>query len=130
MERAIILPFTIDESGSINSSNDPKKIWQSRVIACVMTSVGERVHRPMYGGDIKSALFATETDAAAIIDESVRNSFVEHLPSLKLNSITTSMDTETGELSATIYYTLPSGEQSNAVLKTGFLTRSGELIQE
>lgn len=130
MERAITLPFTIDESGSIGSSNDPRKIWQSRVIACVMTSMGERLHRPSYGGSIQSALFTTQSEAAMVVNNSVKNSFSEQLPMLELNDVATSMDIETGVLSATIYYTLPSGEQDSAVLKTGFLTRSGELIQE
>ena len=48
MERTIILPFSVDDSGAILSSNDPKKIWQSRVIAAVMTQFGERVQR-LYG---------------------------------------------------------------------------------
>ena len=130
MERAMTLPFSIDESGSISSSNDQRKIWQSRVIACVMTSMGERIHRPSYGGAIQDSLFTTQSEAAAIVDASVRGSFGQNLPLLKLNSVATSMDTDTGVLSATIYYTLPSGEPDKAVLKTGFLTRSGDLTQE
>lgn len=130
MERAMTLPFSIDESGSIASSNDPKKIWQSRVIACVMTSMGERVHRPSYGGAIQSTLFSNMDEAAYVINESVQTSFGEHLPMLSLKSVSTSMDTNTGTLSATIYYALPSGEVAEAVLQTGLLTRAGEIIQE
>ena len=130
MERAMTLPFSIDESGSIASSNDPRKIWQTRVIACVMTSIGERLHRPSYGGSIQSTLFSNIDEASYVINESVQNSFGEHLPTLSLNSVSTSMDTTTGTLSATIYYTLPSGDVDEAVLQTGLLTRSGELIQE
>lgn len=130
MERAIVIPFSIDESGAIASSNDPHRIWQSRVIACVMTNLGERVHRPSYGGAIQEALFSTQTEAADIVRNSVSISFSEHLPQLSLTSVSTSMDINTGELSATIYYALPSGDLSEATLKTGFLTRSGEIIQE
>lgn len=130
MERAMVIPFAIDEAGSIASSNDQRRIWQSRVISCVMTGMGERVHRPSYGGSIQNALFATQSEASDIVTNSVTISFSENLPQLNLKSVSTSIDTDTGELSATIYYALPTGDVDEATLKTGFLTRSGELIQE
>ncbi len=130
MERAIVLPFSIDDSGSILSSNSPARIWQSRVIAAVMTQLGERVFRPQYGGTIKSSLFETYDSANAAIKKSVQNTFTSFLQSLKLGDITTSMDSQLGTLSVTIYYQLPSGESDQVSLRTGYLTRSGDVIQE
>jgi len=130
MERTIILPFSVDDSGAILSSNDPKKIWQSRVIAAVMTQFGERVQRPTYGGTIKSSLFDTADGATTAIKRSVENTFGSYLKSLKLQDIRTSMDSQLGTLSVTIYYQLPSGEFDQVSVKSGALTRSGDLIQE
>jgi phage baseplate assembly protein W len=130
MERAITLPFSVDESGSINSSNDQKKIWQSRVIAAVMTALGERVFRPRYGGTIKSAVFENENEAADRIRESTALVFASFLPKLSLTEVKISMDVELGILNVIIYYKLPSGEQDAVTVKTATLTRSGDITQE
>jgi hypothetical protein len=130
MERAIVLPFSIDASGSILSSADPTKIWQSRVIAAVMTQLGERVFRPQYGGTIKSALFENSAGADAVIKKSVKNTFSAFLKTLKLKDIVTSMDSQLGTISVTIYYQLPNGQLDQVSLKTGVLTLSGDVIQE
>ena len=130
MERAITLPFSIDESGSIISSNDQKKIWQSRVIAVVMTQLGERVFRPRYGGTIKSSVFENENEAAARIRESVSSVFASFLPKLALTEVRISMDVNLSVLNVIIYYKLPSGEQDAVTVKTATLTRSGDITQE
>jgi phage baseplate assembly protein W len=130
MERAIILPFSLDASGSILSSNDQHKIWQSRVIAAVMTHVGERVFRPKYGGTVKSALFEDSAAASTLVTRSIENTFTSYLKSLKLKDIKASMDSQSGTLSVTIYYQLPNGELDHISLKSGSLTRSGDVIQE
>jgi phage baseplate assembly protein W len=130
MQRAIVLPFSIDSSGSILSSNDPRVIWQSRVTAAVMTEMGERVFRPEYGGKIKEALFQNSTDAANLVEASIQGVFKNYLPYLVLNNVRSSMDTQSGVLSLTIDYTLPNKEKAQISLTTGTLTRSGEIIQE
>jgi len=130
MERAIILPFSVDASGSILSSNDPAKIWKTRVLKAVMTHMGERVFRPKYGGTIKSALFETADSADSLIRISVKTTFTSYLKQLSLIDIKTAMDSQLGTLSVTIYYQLPNGESDQVSIKTGILTRSGDVIQE
>jgi phage baseplate assembly protein W len=130
MERAIILPFSIDASGSILSSNDQRAIWQSRVVSAVLTEIGERVFRPEYGGNIKDALFQSETDAINIAAASVREVFGLYLKALVLNDVQATLNQQDGTLSLTIDYTLPNQEKAQAVLKTGTLNRSGDVIQE
>lgn len=130
MERAIVLPFSVDTSGSILSSNDPKKIWQSRVISVVMTQLGERVFRSQYGGTIKSALFENIDSADTLVRRSVEGTFASFLKTLELTNIEMSMDSQKGAISVTIYYKLPSGQLDQVSLRTGTLTRSGDIIQE
>jgi len=130
MERAIILPFSIDASGSILSSNDQRAIWQSRVVSAVLTELGERVFRPEYGGNIKDALFQSEVDAVNIAAASVREVFGLYLKALVLNDVRATLNQQDGTLSLTIDYTLPNQEKAQAVLKTGTLNRSGDVIQE
>lgn len=130
MERAITLPFSVDESGSILSSNNQSRIWQSRVIAAVMTELGERVFRPQYGGTINSALFENSDSADTSIRQSIQATFSSFLKTLTLGDITTAMDSQLGTIGVTIYYKLPSGEEDQVSLTTGLLTRSGDVIQE
>ena len=130
MERAMTIPFSIDESGSIASSVDPKKIWQSRVIAAVMTNLKERVFRPSWGGSIKSAVFESEEMAKTIIDSSIRSVFGLNLRELSLSKVESSMDAQFGQLTVTIYYTLPNNEKDQITVRTGISTRSGDITQE
>ena len=130
MERAMILPFSIDDFGSVLSSNDPKTIWQSRVIAAVMTHFGERIFRPQFGGTIRDAVFENKDSADTLIRRSVESTFSLYLKTLSLKDIQASMDSQLGTISVTIYYTLPSGEKDQVTVKTGYLTRSGDIIQE
>jgi len=130
MERSIVLPFSIDGSGSILSSSDPRVIWQSRVTAAVMTEVGERLFRPEYGGNIKDSLFQNQEDAINIAGASVREVFTKYLKSLVLDNVSAIINQQEGVLSITIDYTLPNKEKVQTTLKTGTLTRSGDVIQE
>lgn len=130
VERAITLPFSIDETGSISSSNDQAKIWQSRVTAVVMTEVGERIFRPQWGGNVKDSLFQPTPDALLSAEASVRESFNKYLPNLVLNNVSSAIDQQEGVLSLTINYTLPSQAKAQVVLTTAALTRSGDITQE
>jgi len=130
MERAITLPFSIDESGSVLSSNDPRVIWQSRVIAAVMTELGERVFRPSYGGTINSSVFETEEMAKGMVVSSISSVFGSYLTSLSLIKVESSMDSQFGALTVTIYYTLPNNQEDQVTVKTGTVNRSGEITQE
>lgn len=130
MERAIILPFSVDLSGSILSSSDQRLIWRSRVNSAVLTEVGERVFRPEYGGRFQETLFENPNDAVNLASSSVREVFVKYLQALVLSNVSATMDQQTGILSITIEYTLPNMEKDQLSLKTGVLNRTGEIIQE
>ena len=130
MERAITLPFSINESGGISSSSDPRLIWQSRVTAAVLTELGERVMRPTFGGRIQSSVFETPNSAAIAIKSSVQETFGSYLQDLILNSVNSTMDPQLGTLNVTIDYTLPSGQKDQLTVKTASLTRSGDITQE
>jgi phage baseplate assembly protein W len=130
MERTIILPFSVDASGSILSSNDQKQIWQSRVTTAVMTEIGERVFRPTYGGTVKSALFESAADASSIISNSIKDVFNKYLTGLSLLNVSSSIDQQQGILSVTIDYALPNKDKAQVSFKTGTLDRTGKVIQE
>ena len=130
IERAIVLPFSVDGSGSILSSNNQASIWQSRVTSAVMTSIGERVFRPQYGGFVRAAVFQTDVEASKMISDSVSEVFSKYLTDLVFNRVDSVIDQQKSTLSLTIDYTLPNQTRGEVSLTTGLLTRTGELIQE
>lgn len=135
MERAISLPFSIDASGAVSSTNNQRKLWQDRVISAVMTNLGERVMRPGYGTVIKSMIFETEGIAVSMIKNSVEKAFSSYLPSLQLQNVNPVMDPQLGVLTVTIEYNLPNGEFDQVLLdaipvKSGYINISGDIIQE
>jgi phage baseplate assembly protein W len=50
-------PFRIDENGAVAIERDPG-IWaRDHILALVLTSMGERVMRPTYGGNLRAFVF-------------------------------------------------------------------------
>jgi len=74
-QRAISLPFSLSESYGISFTTNQNKIYKDRVFLAVMTGLNERVMRPTYGTQIKTAIFENEAVAIPIVDATVRAAF-------------------------------------------------------
>lgn len=86
--------------------------------------------RPSFGTDLSSTLFESEDAAVELAVKTITIAFNKWLPGLKLIEVTPQYERNSGSLSITIRYTLPSGDPDEQVISTGILTRSGDLIQE
>ena len=75
-ELAISLPFSINEFGSVANTTSQEKIWADRVRVAVGTGLNERVMRPDYGVDVRSALMDTTEAAEALIRTEVKLSLI------------------------------------------------------
>lgn len=128
-QRAITLPFSISESNGISFTTSENKIWKDRVFLAVMTGLNERVMRPTYGTQIKTAIFENEAIAIPLVDATVRTSFSQWLPSLVLDTLNIELDVETMHLNITIGYKLPNETTDEIRINTGTFTRSGDLLE-
>jgi phage baseplate assembly protein W len=129
-ERAISMPFSIDASGGIAYSERLEKIWQDRVLLAVMTSLGERVMRPDFGGTVPASLFENPNDALSLIRQSVQVTFSRWLQPLTLLSVSGYVGDD-NTLMAEIFYNLRETSQEQSVtIKTAILSRSGDIILE
>ena len=128
-QRAISLPFSISESYGISFTTNENKIWKDRVFLAVMTGLNERVMRPNYGTQIKTAIFENEAVAIPLVDATVRESFSQWLPSLVLQDLYIELDLDTMHLDITISYKLPNETTDEVKISTGTFTRSGDLLE-
>lgn len=110
MEKALSLPFSVSPYGSLTYSTDQRKIWADRVRSVVGTTVGERVMRPDFGGEIAFSVFDSIEKASESVKENVKSLFVSQLPLLNLQKVNTSFDELTGTINADITYSLPNEE--------------------
>lgn len=129
-ERAITMPFALDNAGGIAYTESLEKIWQDRVLLAVMTNLGDRVMRPTFGGTIGAALFENVNDAIILIRQSVQVTFGKWLDQLTLLSVAGSIGSD-NYLIIEIFYNLKNSSQEQSVtIKTAILSRSGDIILE
>jgi len=128
-QRAISLPFSISESYGISFTTNENKIYKDRVFLAVMTGLNERVMRPNYGTQIKTAIFENEAVAIPLVDATVRESFSQWLPTLVLQDLYIELDLNTMHLDITISYKLPNETTDEVKISTGTFTRSGDLLE-
>lgn len=128
-QRAITLPFSISESYGISFTTSENKIWKDRVFLAVMSGLNERVMRPTYGTQIKTAIFENEAIAAPLVEATVRTGFSQWLPSLVLQNLNIELDIDTMHLNITINYKLPNETTDEIRINTGTFNRSGDLLE-
>ena len=129
-QKAISLPFSINEYGGIGFTSSEAKIWKDRVFLSVMTGLSERLMSPNYGSQLRELLFENYNEAATTAQSTVTYVFGTWLTSLQLLSVSTELDDETMQLSVTINYQLPNLQTDTLTLTTGTFNRAGELIEE
>lgn len=129
-QKAISLPFSINEYGGIGFTSSEAKIWKDRVFLSVMTGLSERLMSPNYGSQLRELLFENYNEAATTVQSTVTYVFGTWLTSLQLLSVSTELDDETMQLSVTINYQLPNLQKDTLTLTTGTFNRAGELIEE
>ena len=129
-QKAISLPFSINEYGGIGFTSSEAKIWKDRVFLTLMTGLSERLMSPNYGSQLRELLFENYAEASTVAQSTVTYAFGTWLTSLQLLSVSTELDDETMQLSVTINYQLPNLQTDTLTLTTGTFTRAGELIEE
>ena len=125
-EVAISLPFSIDPYGKVTQTTDQSKIWADKVRSVIGTALKERVMRPTFGTDIPSAMYESQEDADARVQQLVSASFNTQLPRLALQSVTNTFDQYSGTLTVEVIYALPNEEVVSTTV--GLIVISGNLI--
>jgi phage baseplate assembly protein W len=106
--KAMSLPFRIDGYGRVASTSDPSKMWADRVRAVLMTSLGERIMRPMFGSTLTDEVYDIMDEVPELTFSAVSQAFADFLPRLDFNDVIVVEESEEeGIVSLEITYTLP-----------------------
>lgn len=126
----IDLPFSLSGKGkvSIIPDNDPK-FWKNKVLTLLSTGINERVWYYNYGANLTSLLFETSGSAIADARTAITEMFTVWAPELTLVDIGAGFEGATSQLTFSIIYKLPDGEQDSVKISTASLGATGEPIE-
>lgn len=130
-ERAMTLPFGFGSFGEVNYTEDPKKIWQDRVVAVIMTKLNERVMRPTYGSGAPGVVFENISETESLLKQHIAVAFTRWLKDLTLTNVLVSVDSTDNYVIAEVFYRYSPQETEDSVkVKTAILDRTGATILE
>lgn len=126
----IDLPFSFTRLGGVNRVEEGSdRHWQNRVVTLLLTGDYERINYKYYGAALQNYLFANPDFVISSISDSVEQMFNRWLPELTFDYVSAYYDDTLGGLYLTVYYRLPSGEDSSVKLNTADLTAAGEVVK-
>ena len=107
-EVALVLPMSIDSSGSLVTTTNENTIWANRLKIAIGTRISERVMRPSYGTRIGESVFSTTDSLEEVVRRDIFKLFSEYFPLLTLTEIKTDFVETTGQLFIEVIYQLPN----------------------
>jgi len=126
----ISLPFSFTSIGGVDRPEEGStKYWQDRILSLLMTGDYERIGYMYYGAALQNYLFTNPELVMVAISDSIEQMFGRWLPQLTFDSVKASYDDVTAGMYLSIYYKLPSGEDSSVKINTADLTAAGEVVK-
>lgn len=125
----IDLPFSFSNGRVTSILDTDPKVWKNRIISLLSTATNERVWYYDYGANLNSLMFDTSEVAMQDAKYAIEQMFGSWLPSLTLLNVITGFDSNTGSLSVTITYKLPSSDVDSVKINTESLSPSGDIIK-
>jgi phage baseplate assembly protein W len=122
----VSLPFRVSE-GKVVDTSDYKKIWDDRVRTVLLTTKFERVNRPTFGAEVKSALMENSSgldSAEKTVADTVSEAFSAWLLPLTVKKVTSTFRFQEGTMNVLVTYQLPNKEEVSTAVNS--LTISGD----
>jgi len=130
MSAAINYPFTLNFFGVIDTSTDPAKIYEDRVLTLLSTNIGQRPMLPNYGTNLGAALFENENDLTIAIDQTIRTAVANWVPEVSIDSIIIgTIDPYTGEAPVEINLILPDSLLTTISTTTAIINYDGTVTK-
>ena len=125
----IDLPFSFSNGRVTSILDTDPKVWKNKIISLLSTATNERVWYYDYGANLNSLMFDTSEVAMQDAKYAIEQMFGSWPPSLTLLTVITGFDSNTGSLSVTITYKLPSNDVDSVKINTDSLSPSGDIIK-
>lgn len=129
-ERAIALPFAVDDYGNINIAATQQKIWADRVRSVIGTAVEERVMRSNFGTQVPKLLWDNSDMTTEFIEREINSAFSAFLPQLQLQNVATEFNIDDQLVSVTINYSLPNDEEAIESIGIATISPNGAIYEE
>ncbi len=123
----ISYPYTLDPSGLLESTEDPKKIYLDRLLTLLSTSPGQRPMLPAYGTDVLRALYENDNQLSSSISQAVRQAVGIWIPEISIQSIEVGLPDESGEASVNILIKLPNSLLTTLSVSTAVFNLDGTI---
>jgi phage baseplate assembly protein W len=123
----ISYPYTLDPSGLLESTEDPKKIYLDRLLTLLSTSPGQRPMLPTYGTDVLRALYENDNQLSSSISQAVRQAVGIWIPEISIQSIEVGLPDESGEASVNILIKLPNSLLTTLSVSTAVFNLDGTI---
>jgi len=133
----ISYPFTLDTIGVVNTTDNPAKIYEDRLLTLLSTNVGQRPMNPGYGVDFSQAFFENEfivsggnrTTYKKAIDEAIRSATERWLPDIKIHDIVVSNPNDSGQSDVSILITVPGDISTSLNVTTAIFMNDGTVTR-
>ena len=112
-ETTIAYPFSLDSTGSVNTTSSQAKIWADRVRAVVGTLQGERLMLQDFGTKIPTHVMDNEAAIIAHAKQEISEAMFNWLPNITINEIIVGQVELDGTMSVEIRYQLPNNTSSS-----------------
>lgn len=129
-EKAISLPFAIDDYGNVMTSTSQSKIWGDKVRSVIGTIAGERIMRPSFGTTIPKLAWDTTDVTVSSLDREIRSAFNSQLSQLTLDDVDIVFDEYNNLITVNVVYGLPNDERDNQVVGIAFIPAVGNVREE
>lgn len=91
----MVVPFSLDANGSVNSTADPNLQVQQHITSLVATGPGERVMLPTYGVPVRNTIFAPDDQMqVAILQGQISSAMGTWEPNVDLSGVSLMTDTD------------------------------------
>lgn len=118
-DREISLPFAVNGSGRIATTNDPSEIGRQHLTSFLLTDPGERVMRPEYGTGVRNMVFEPlDGVTAPLLLARVREKVGANVRDVVLKDISTPLDATDGTLQLTVEFALRVGAAQGTTQQT------------
>lgn len=109
-EVAIKLPFSINQFGVVNFTNNQNQIVADRVRTVLSTAFGERIYRDDFGTNLANDLYNPVGTVADLVVSEVNKAFDVWLTTLTLLEVRVREDEFSGTINVEVDYQLPNLE--------------------
>ena len=129
MTIAISYPFTLDDSGKIEKTDQYNKIYLDRVLTLLSTNVRQRPILQSYGSDTGQVSFESGNAIEDDVTNIIKTAIGTWLPDLFVHQINVGVPDENGISSIDVVIRLPNGNMSAVSLTTATFNYDGEITR-